>query len=116
MKGWPSRLQRLLDDRMAAAFDGEFQRVIDHRARVILVDRELCQRGRHIEQRERVRRGTQIVAAAATAIAARLVEDLEFKAEGAVAGIGDLGLDFAQLGGGETHLSGECLAMDEGSR
>ena len=42
------------------------------------------------------------------------LEGLELDAERAIGGAGDLGFELAQLGGGEAHLAGERLAMDEG--
>ena len=42
------------------------------------------------------------------------LEDFEFERQRAVGGIGDLGLERAKLGGGEAHLAGGGLAMDEG--
>ena len=60
-----------------------------------------------------MRRGAQIVAAA-SAMRAEPLEDLELELERAVAGIGDLGLDLAELGRGEADLARQRLAMDEG--
>ena len=42
------------------------------------------------------------------------LEDFELEAERAVGGVGDLGFELAELGGGEAHLAGQRLAMDEG--
>src|SRR5207248_10606899 len=45
-----------------SAFDGETERAIDLGPYIIVVDRELRQRGRNIQQCERMRCGAQIVA------------------------------------------------------
>ena len=42
------------------------------------------------------------------------LENLELEAERAVGGAGDLGFQLAELGGGEAHLAGQRLAVDEG--
>ena len=55
-----------------------------------------------------------IAALAAAMAAARPIEDFELQRQRAVGGAGDLGFQFAELGGGEAHLAGEGLAMDEG--
>mgnify|MGYP003693927293 CR=1 FL=1 len=44
------------------------------------------------------------------------LENLELDAERALGGAGDLRFQLAQLGGGEAHLAGERLAVDEGRR
>ena len=44
----------------------------------------------------------------------QLLEGLELDAERAVGGAGDLGFELAELGGGEAHLAGQRLAVDEG--
>ncbi len=44
------------------------------------------------------------------------LENLELEPKRALAGIGDLGFGLAELGGGEAHLSGQRLAVDELSR
>ena len=98
---------------MPAALDGEAERPIDLGPHVIVVDGELRQRGRDIEQRERMRRGAEIVAGGQRH-GAEPLEDFQFQPERAVAGIGDLGLDLAELGRGEANLAGQRLAMDEG--
>ena len=106
-------LQRLFDHGMPAALDGKAERAIDLGPHVIVVDRELCQRGRDIEQRKRMRGGAQIVAGGERH-GAEPLENFQLEPERAVAGIGDLGLDLAEFGGGEANLSGQRLAMDEG--
>ena len=106
-------LQRLLDHRMPAAFDGKSERAIDLGPHIIVVDREFRQRGRDVEQREGMRRGAQIVARRRHPII-EPVEDFQFQPERAVAGIGDPGFDLAEFGGGEADLAGQGLAVDEG--
>ena len=113
MNGWPSRFSACFDHGMAAAFDRKAERAVDLGPHVIFVDRKLRQRGRDIEQRKRVRGGAQIVAGGKRH-GREPFEDFEFQPERAVAGIGDLGLDLAEFRGGETDLSGQRLAMDEG--
>ena len=44
----------------------------------------------------------------------QLVENVELEAERALGGAGDLCFQLAQLGGGEAHLAGQRLAVDEG--
>ena len=56
---------------------------------------------------------TQIVACS-NSLRAKPLEDVQFEPERAVAGIGDLGFDLAEFGGGESHLSGQRLPMDKG--
>ncbi len=56
--------------------------------------------------------GAQIVTGG-NGFRAQPVEDVEFEAERAVAGIGDFCLDLAKFCGGETHLPRECLAVNE---
>ncbi len=90
---------------MASAFDGKFQRIVDHGPCVILVDREFRQCGSHIEQRKGVRRGAQIVACR-HGPCTQPVENFQFEAERTVAGIGDLRFDFAEFSRGEADLSG----------
>jgi len=41
------------------------------------------------------------------------IEYLEFKTQRPLGGVGDFSFKFAKLGGGEAHLSGECLAMNK---
>ena len=44
---------------------------------------------------------------------AEALEDVEFEAERAIAGIGDSGFDLAELRGSEAHLTGKSLPMNE---
>ena len=55
-----------------------------------------------------------ISALAAVTRAGEPLEDLELERQRAVGRVGDLGFELAELGGGEAHLAGERLAMDEG--
>ena len=72
-----------------------------------------AERGRDIEHRERfgglLDRGGRRRHHRREAL-----EGLELDAERAVGGAGDLGFELAELGGGEAHLAGERLAVDEG--
>ena len=107
--------QRLLDHGMAAALDHEIERAVDLRPHIIALDRELRERRRDIERGERLGRGLDVGARRGDGRREPL-EDLELEAERAVGGAGDLRFEFAELGGGEAHLAGERLAVDEASR
>ena len=104
---------RLLDHGMARAFDDEVERAVDFGANIAALDRE---------RRERRETSSTASASAAALIASlardrrsrELFEGLELEVERAVGGAGDLGLELAQLGGGESDLSGKGLAMNEG--
>ena len=113
MNGWPSRFSACSTTGCRPPSIGKAERAIDLGPHVIVVDREFCQRGRDVEQRERMRGGAQIVAGGQRHRAEPL-EDFQFQPERAVAGIGDLGFDLAEFGGGEANLPGQRLAMDEG--
>ena len=104
MNGCAVALQRLFDHRMPAAFDRKAERGVDLGPHIIVVDRELRQRGRDIEHGEGMRRGAQIVAGG-DGHGAEPLEDLQFQLERAVAGVGDLGFDLAELGRGEADLA-----------
>ena len=98
---------------MPAAFDREAERGVDLRPHVVVIDRELGERGRDVQQGKRVRGGAQILAGGHHKRAQPL-EDFEFEPERAVAGIGDLGFDLAEFGRRKADLSRQCLAVDEG--
>ena len=55
-----------------------------------------------------------MAALAAVTVAARRSKISSSSAERAVGGVGDLGFEFAEFGGGEAHLAGQRLAVDEG--
>ena len=59
-----------------------------------------------------MRRGAQVLARR-HGKRAKPLEDFELQPERAVAGIGNLGFDLAELRGGESGLSGQRLAMDK---
>src|SRR5260370_533100 len=86
---------------------------LGRRPNVIVVAGQFCERGRDIENGKRVRGSAQIVAGDYSKRAQPL-KNFELEPERAVAGIGDLGLDLAEFGGGEADLAGQGLAMDEG--
>lgn len=48
-------------------------------------------------------------------LASPVFERLALDGQGAVAGLTDLGVQFGQFDGGETDLSGQGLAVDEGA-
>ena len=105
--------QRLLDHRMAAAFDDETMTVVDVRPRVIALGGKMRERAGDIEAAERL--GAFLDRGALRDDAgSEPLENLEFEPERAVGGAGDLGFQFAQFGGGEAHLAGQRLAVDEG--
>ena len=97
---------------MAAGLDRKAERGVDLWPHIIVVDREPCECGCDIEQSKRMRGGAQILACGQR-LGAQPLEDFQFEIERAVAGIGDLGFDLAELGCGEAHLPGQGLAMDE---
>ncbi len=104
--------QRLLDYRMAAAGNGESKTAVDIRPRVIAFDRQRRQRRRDVKQRHRVGRFLDRRAGGGDR-RGEAIEDVQFQRQRAVGGIGDLGFEFAKLGGGEADLAGRGLAMDE---
>ena len=63
--------QRLLHHRMPAALDDEVERAVDLGPHVVPLDRELRQRRRHVERRQRFRRFLDRAAAAVTCAASR---------------------------------------------
>ena len=83
------------------------------RPHVVALDRKLRERARHIEPGQRLRAFLDL-GALRDHRGRQPLEDLKLDAERAVGGAGDLRLEFAELGGGEAHLAGERLAMDEG--
>ena len=105
--------QRLLDHRMAAAVDGERETAVDLRAHVVALGGKMGERARHIEPRQRFGAGFDASALGEHG-GGQTVENLQLEAERAVGGAGDLGVQLAELGGGETHLAGERLAVNEG--
>ena len=96
MKGWPSRFSACSTTGWRPASIGKAERGVDLGPHVVVVDRELGQRGRDVEHRKGVRGGAQVVAGFER-LRAQPLEDLQLEIERAFAGIGDLGLDFAQL-------------------
>src|SRR5258708_24900617 len=92
-------LQGLLDHRMPAGLDRETERGIYFGPHIIVVDRELGERGRDVKKRKRMRRVAQLVARSQR-LAAQPFEDFQLEIERAFAGIGDLSLGLAQLGAG----------------
>ena len=105
--------QRLLDHRMAPAVDDEFEAVVDHGPRVVALGGEMRQGARHVERGQRL--GALLDRAALRRHLRRQpLEDLELDAERALGGAGDLGLQLAEFGGGEAHLAGQRLPVDEG--
>ena len=55
-----------------------------------------------------------IASVSAITLADEPLENLQLEPERALGGAGDLGFQLAQLGGGEAHLPGQRLAVDEG--
>ena len=98
---------------MAAAFDDEVVAGVDLRTRIVALGGEMGERARNIEAGERLGAFLDRVGLRDHARREPL-EDVQFQPERAVGGAGDLGFQLAQLGGGEAHLAGQRLAMDEG--
>src|SRR6185437_2567428 len=111
-EGLAFALQRLLDHGMAAGLDGKAERSVYLGPHVVVVDGELGERGRDIEQRKGMRGGAKIVARGQR-FGAEALEDLKLEIERALAGISDLGLGLAELGSGEANLAGQRLAVNE---
>ena len=97
---------------MAAAADGKSETAVDFRARIVALDRKGCQRAGDVEQRDCLR-GLLDRRACSRHGCREAIEDFEFKRQRPFRGTGDLGLEFAELAGGETHLAGGGLAVDE---
>src|SRR5277367_3692249 len=97
---------------MTAAFDGKTKRAIDLRPYVIIVHRALRERRRNIETGEGMRGGAQILTRL-NCERAESVENFQLQSQRPVTGIGNLGFDLAELGGGEADLSRQRLAMNE---
>ena len=104
--------QGLLDDRMAAAFDDEGMAVVDQRPRVVALRGQMRERAGDIETGERL--GAVLdVGALRHHAGDKPLEDLQLEPERALGGAGDFRFELAQLGGGETDLAGQRLAVDE---
>ena len=111
--GPPSVLQRLLDHRMPPALDAKVERAVHLRAHVVAFDRECRERRRDIERSERLR-GALDRFGRRRDLRGEALENLQLHAERAVGRTRDLRLQRGKLGGGEAHLAGKRLAMDEG--
>ncbi len=98
---------------MAPALDEEVERGPDLWPHIVVLDGERRQRGGDVEHAERIGRRLDGVALRGDA-RGEAIEDIEFDRQRAVGGVGDLGFQPGQLGGGEAHLAGQRLAMDEG--
>ena len=98
--------------RMTAAFDDEVVAVVDLRARIVALGGEMGKRARNVEAGKRFGAFLDLRALRDHA-GGEPLEDVELQPERAVGGAGDFGFQFAQLGGGEAHLAGERLAVDE---
>src|SRR5262245_32125777 len=97
---------------MTPALDRECKRAVDLGPHIVARDRKVAERGCDIEGGERIggsldrfrRRGDQ---------RGQALEGRKLDAERTVGCVRDLGLELAELGGGETDLAGERLAMNE---
>ncbi len=98
---------------MPPALDDEIERAVDLGAHVVALDRQRRERGRHIEHGERLRRALDRLGGGGH-LRGKPLENLQLHRERAIRGAGDLGLQRGELGGGEAHLPGQRLAMDEG--
>src|SRR5947209_20427128 len=97
---------------MAAAFDHELQRVDHLRAHVVAIERERREAGRYVEDRERLG-GELDRRADRRDRRGQALENIEFDGERPVGGRSDLRLEVAKLRGGEAHLAGKRLAVNE---
>ena len=104
--------QHLFHDRMATGFDDEIERAVNLRPNVLSRDGDLSEPCGNIEKRQRLR--CRLYYGRCFSHDSReFVEGGKLDAERALGRACDLGLEFAQLGRGETHLAGERLAMNE---
>ncbi len=104
---------RLLDHRMAAALDDEVERAVDVRANIGAFDRKRRKPARNIEHGQRLGGGLDLVARGDRR-GRELLEHLKLEVERAVGGVGDFRFELAELGGGESDLAGQGLAVNEG--
>ena len=97
---------------MAAAADHKRERAIDSGAHIVAFDSERRQRRCHVDHGKRLRRKLDGRGCRGNH-GGKAFENFQFQRQGALGGIGDLGFEFAELGGGEAHLSGGGLPVDE---
>ena len=105
--------EHLFHHRMPSALDDEIERGVDLRPHVVTLDRQLRQGRGHVDDRQRLG-GVLDRGGGRGHRGGEPLERFELDAERAIRGAGDLGFERAQFGGGEAHLTGERLAMDEG--
>ncbi len=99
---------------MTATLDQERKTAVDNGTHIVALDRERRQRGHGIDGGQRLRRLLDRRAGRGDARRQR-IENLELQRQRAIGRIGDFCFELAEFRGGEAHLSGERLAMDEGS-
>ena len=104
--------ERLLDHRMAAAFDGEGERSVDLGPAIALGLGENREGGGDVEHGERLGDRADGLGRIGDRLR-ELVEDREFDGERPFAGAGDPRLEVGELGGGEADGAGHGLAVDE---
>jgi hypothetical protein len=104
--------ERLLDHRMPSAFDDEVVRTVDLRPHIVLVDRELRERGRNVERRQRLG-GLLDRSGGGGHLRRQPFEGFELDARCAIGGARDLGFELAELGAREAHLAGHRHPVDE---
>ena len=104
---------RLFDHSMAAALDDKVERAVDVRANVRTFDRERRKPARNIEHGQRLGGGLDLIARG-DCRGREFFEHLKLEVERAVGGVGDFRFELAELGGGESDLAGEGLAVNEG--
>ena len=98
---------------MAAARDDEVVAVVHLRARIIALGSEMGEGACHVKAPKCL--GAFLDRRALRDHARdQPLEDFQLKPERAVGGAGDFSFQFTQLGGGEAHLAGQRLAVDEG--
>ena len=104
----PSRAERLLDHRVAAALDREGERVVDHRPARSSRPRRARRAPAATSSAASASATARIASARPRTAARELVEDVKLDRERPLAGAGDLRLELGELGGGEAHGAGHA--------
>ncbi len=112
--GQALRLHRRLDHRMAARLDGETEAVVDAGTHGPDLFGPFGQGGVGVQFGQRLGHALQRPGKTRH-LAAPALEGLGLDGQGAVPGLADLGVQLRQFDGGEAHLIGQGLAVDEGA-